>query len=310
MRLNGSYHIKEHFSAIRKVLITRLSLWLLKFYKPRELVVIRDGGLGDCVMATSLVDALKEEHTASKLVISASFPELFTNYDTVSDSFFTFPVIWLSYTPYDFVPWVKKEPIHCSQIMAKFAGLRSELRVRPSLKISALNHKDFFAEYIEKNSYIVIQPTAGNWLKEKNWETTNWALLICELNKQSDIIYQVGAHGDPIIEGTIDLRGKTTVNESILLIKHAQLVVGVNSFAEQVAWSYDVPSVILYGPTNPRYSLNPNQMAVYSDQIVPYEMLKTKDYEFPSMQEIEVETVLRAVEQVNQTRFFPSSSSI
>jgi len=219
-------------------------------------------------------------------------------------------VIWLSYTSYDFVPWIKGEPLHCSQIMAKFAGLGSEFRVRPSLKMSTMNHKDFFAKYIDDNSYIVIQPTAGNWLKEKNWKTNNWVLLVNELNEKCDIIYQVGAEGDPVVDGTTDLRGKTTIDQSVLLIKHSQLVIGVNSFAEQVAWSYDISSVILYGPTNPQYSLNPNQTAIYSDQIVPYEMLNTKDYEFPSIEEIKVETVLRAVEQINQSRSFPSSSSL
>ncbi|WP_170827470.1 glycosyltransferase family 9 protein [Roseivirga sp. 4D4] len=248
-------------------------------------------------MATSIVNALREKYIESNLIVSASYPELFYDYETANHSFLTFPVIWLSYTYYDFIPWVKNEPLHCAHIMAKLAGLGSEFKYKPQLVVNALDHQMFFNKHIASKNYIVIQPTAGGWLKEKNWKKTAWDELLEELKKDYEIVYQIGTEADPAIENAIDLRGKTTIYESFLLVKHAQLLVGVNSFAEQASWAFNTSSVILYGPTNPMYSLNPSQFAVFSNQVTSYDIMNTKRYEFPSIEEVEPITVLEAIRQ-------------
>jgi ADP-heptose:LPS heptosyltransferase len=109
------------------------------------------------------------------------------------------------------------------------------------------------------------------------------------------LVYQIGTAKEQYINGTIDFRGKTSILESLILLKNASFLIGVNSFAEQAAWAFSVPAIVLYGPTNPQCSLNPNQYAVFSNNIISYSELKGIAYEFYSMADIEVDTVLNAI---------------
>ena len=77
-------------------------------------------------------------------------------------------------------------------------------------------------------------------------------------------------------------------------------MIGVNSFAEQAAWVFNVPSVILYGPTNPRYSLNPRQVAVSSNQVLKFQDLHNLKYQFNDMDSIEVQTVLNTISTIQE----------
>lgn len=298
MRSNRSYSLREHFSAIRKFIITKLSLLFLKIAPNSSLTVIRDGGLGDAIMATGLIVELERKYPKAEISVSVSFPELFLGYKTSRHSFFSFPVIWLSYTHYDFFPWTLGKPLHCRSIMAKLAGLEKGFNMPPILALDEIENADFIKKYIDGKSYLVIQPSAGEWFLSKNWSNACWEELVEKLSKRDISLYQIGTMENPLIKGVLDFRGQTTIYQSFLLIKHATALIGVNSFAEQVAWVFNVPSVILYGPTNPIYSLNPGQTAVYSNQITNYGGLSGMEYTFSDMRTISVETVLKALEQI------------
>lgn len=300
MRSNRIYSIREHFSAVRKFLITKLSLLFLRLAPDSNLIVVRDGGLGDAVMATVLVEKLKNRYSMSEISLSTSFPEIFESVRIREHSFFSFPVIWLSYTHYDFFPWILRKPLHCSAIMAELVGTRFDFNIKPKLSLNENKNAKFIQDFIMGKKYFLIQPFAGEWFKSKNWSIDCWEELASELKKEGNLVYLIGTSENPEIEGTLDFRGKTTIEQSFLLVKYASVLIGVNSFAEQVAWAFNVPSVILYGPTNPLYSLNPRQVAVTSKNIIGYEELSSFDYSFSDMEAISTKTVLEAVEQIQR----------
>ena len=297
MRSNRAYSFKEHFSSIRKVVITRLSLWYLCVFSSKKIVIIRDGGLGDCIMSIPLIDCLSKKYNHSRLLLSASFPELFLSYERIEHSFFSFPVIWLSYTSYDFPPWSTRKPLHCSSIMAKCAGLKNFESLRPKIEIVESKHEEFIQKYISGINYMIIQPEAGKWLKEKNWLPQKWAKVVEEMKSKFDRIYQIGTDEDTKISGVIDLRGRTSVMESLLLIQKSSLIISVNSFAEQAAYAFAVPAIILYGPTNPACSLNRGQMAIFATDSVEFEDLDHLDYSFKKMSEIEPKKVIEVAQK-------------
>ncbi len=278
MRSNRPYSTREHFSAARKYLVTKLSLAFIYVFGVRKVVLVRDGGLGDAIMATSVVLLLKQKYPKTKFFISARFPEIFKGHALKKNSFLTFPVIWLSYTHYDFFPWSFRKPIHCAQIMAELAGVEKEWKNECLLSIDESRLEQFMFEHIRGKKYVVIQPYAGGWFEEKNWSHEKWGELVRKINDNGKLVYQIGTPENPFIDGVIDFRGKTSIEESLLLLKHSTLMIGVNSFAEQAAWVFNVPSIILYGPTNPQYSLNSGQVAVYSNQVLQYQDLSNLAY--------------------------------
>lgn len=303
MRSNRPYSPREHFSAVRKYLVTKLSLVFIRAFGVRKVILVRDGGLGDAIMATSVVLLLKQKYPKTKFFISACFPEIFEGYELKKDSFLSFPVIWLSYTHYDFFPWSFRKSIHCGHIMAELVGVKKEWKNVCPLSIDESRAEHFMSEHVIGKKYVVIQPHAGEWFKEKNWIHEKWVKLVKELNDHGTHVYQIGTSENPFIDGCIDFRGKASIEESLLLLKHSTLMIGVNSFAEQAALAFNTPSVILYGPTNPQYSLNSGQIAVYSNQVLQYQDLSNLSYQFHAMDSIEVKTVLNEVlnilEQVN-----------
>lgn len=300
MRSNRSYSLREHFSALRKYVITKLSLAYINVTGARKAVIVRDGGLGDAIMATAVVEALKREYPKIQFFLSTGFPEVFDQVELVRHSLFSFPVIWLSYTHYDLYPWKRKATIHYSVMMAKMAGVYRNLSDKIYLSIDIKRHQVFINSYVKGKEFIVIQPNAGEWFPQKNWSTNKWTDLVGILKSRGYLVYQIGTAKEPYIYGTVDFRGKTSILECLVLLKYANLLIGVNSFAEQAVRSFNVPAIILYGPTNPHCSLNPNQYAVFSNNVISYSDLKSKAYEFYSMADIKVDTVLDAIARINE----------
>jgi ADP-heptose:LPS heptosyltransferase len=60
----------------------------------------------------------------------------------------------------------------------------------------------------------------------------------------------------------LDLRGKTTPQQLYALAKVARLFVGIDSLPQHVASAADCPSVVLFGPTNPRVIVRPTPRIV------------------------------------------------
>ena len=298
MRTNRAYSIREHFSAVRKYFITKLSLFFLKFFNSQSLTIIRDGGFGDAIMASSVVKAIQHKYPKARILVSSGFPEMFDNVQFTEHSRLTFPVIWLSYSHYDFFPWTIRKPLHCRLIMEEMAGVLNEHKNHQAISIDERGYKDFLRDHVENKKYLVIQSGAGAWFQEKNWDQNKWLQLVEELKAMGYAVYHIGTQDNAPIEGVVDFRGKTNIYESLLLVKHAKLLIGVNSFAEQAAWVFNVPSVILYGPTNPRYSLNHGQVAVFSNQAFEYRDLFNLPYQFQNMNSIEVKTVLNAASTI------------
>ena len=142
------------------------------------------------------------------------------------------------------------------------------------------DHDKFGLEFINGKKYIVIHPWAGHWNTQRNWSKGNWDTLVQMLREEGYLIYQIGGKEDLPIDGAMQFNGIATLEECFVLIKNAELFIGVNSFAEQAAGAFKVRSVVLYGPTNPIYSLNKNQVAISGNQVIDHSLLSNLTYEF------------------------------
>lgn len=124
--------------------------------------------------------------------------------------------------------------------------------------------------------YVVISPGASRRRQMKTWDNTNFARLILLLYKHFDLTpVLIGGMDNrddnkQIIE-TVTAEGSLTridnlTEESLrtiaLVIKHAQLFVGIDSGFMHVASSLDIPVVALFGPTDPFYVGPQNQRSI------------------------------------------------
>jgi ADP-heptose:LPS heptosyltransferase len=94
----------------------------------------------------------------------------------------------------------------------------------------------------------------------KAWPWTHAVRLLQELGVKNCVI--LGGNG-PVLEGALDLRGKTTIPEAAAVIASARCFVGIDSGLTHIAGSVGTPTVGMYGtehipmneavqPCNPR----------------------------------------------------------
>jgi ADP-heptose:LPS heptosyltransferase len=268
-----------------------LAFFYFKYINSSKITLIRDGGIGDTIMSTTTVVEFQKKYPETQVNIVADHPSFYKHFNLNLVRNSEFPAIWLTYGHYDF-PFYAKRELHYKEIMARMLGLFNVKNIGYS--IGEFDDQQFIMKYLSEKKYIVIQPNASAWFPEKNWSLKNWVNLVSSLTSMGLLVYQIGAIHEGHIEGAVDFRGKM-IQQSMLVIKHATLLIGVNSFGEQAASAFGIRSVILYGPTNPKYSLNPNQIAVFNDNCIEYNELSQLNYQFSSLDKVRPEFVLEQV---------------
>jgi hypothetical protein len=99
------------------------------------------------------------------------------------------------------------------------------------------------------DKYIVLEN--GSEVKSRAYGM--WADIITEmqphLNDQKIAIIQIGDAKDELIPSAYDLRGRTTIKQNAYLLKKSLLHCSTNDFLLDVAASFNVPVVAMYGST-------------------------------------------------------------
>lgn len=100
----------------------------------------------------------------------------------------------------------------------------------------------------EEGEFLVFSPGSG----QGQWEARNylyWQDVIDNLRRiyPKVQILQTGTANEPLYEGVIDMRGKTTYNQLGYLIDLAAGVIGIDSLVMHMAAGLDTPFVAIYG---------------------------------------------------------------
>jgi hypothetical protein len=129
--------------------------------------------------------------------------------------------------------------------------------------------KDFFPIPFEK--YIVLHAGGGNGkFPSKNY---SYFSEVCELLRMvipEDVkIIQIGGSGEPAIKNCEYLCGKTTFQQTAYILSNALLFFGNDSMNGHIASYFDIPMVVLYGPTTkenhgPYFGKKENQICLVS----------------------------------------------
>ena len=93
--------------------------------------------------------------------------------------------------------------------------------------------------------YLTFSPFSKPSKNYDYWKET-LGMLIPTLAKIGVSIVQIGDKKSNALQGCIDLRGKTSINQAAYLIKRSLLHFGADSFATHMASSFGVKSVTLY----------------------------------------------------------------
>lgn len=111
-----------------------------------------------------------------------------------------------------------------------------------------------------KKDYAVINITAsGDW---KNWSLSSWETVVHHLQLKGLVVYLVGGDSDREKtaaydlamnkeESVVSLLGKTSFSQLRFLLTKAKVFIGVDSFVAHLAAQCTIPTIAIFGPTNP-----------------------------------------------------------
>ena len=100
--------------------------------------------------------------------------------------------------------------------------------------------------------FVVIEPySKSHWFGDlREWSFERWERVVKSVREQNVPVVQIGEGGRPILEGAIDMTGRTSFREAVLLMKRARLFLGQDGGLMHAANAVNVPSVIVWGGVN------------------------------------------------------------
>ncbi|MBV8399508.1 MAG: methyltransferase domain-containing protein, partial [Acetobacteraceae bacterium] len=220
--------------------------------KPAIVNILRPGAIGD-VLATSAVTAqLAARHPGVEICYYTKFPqtaELLVGVKNVFDADQWeqrkrgADLILIGYPIREGYP---ERPMQ-KHLTAYFCAEAGLLPALPQLR------EEVAPFPIEQRYWVTIHPKAG-WSVYKEWSIDNWNEIITRVHQTYPqvVVVQIGGSGDPALHETdYDLRGRTSVSQTLWLVKNSVLHLGVDSFTNHAAGAFRHPAVIVFGSTSP-----------------------------------------------------------
>ncbi len=97
--------------------------------------------------------------------------------------------------------------------------------------------------------FVVIEPHSNSqWFGDlREWSFERWERVVEWLHDHNYPVVQIGEGGRPVLEGAIDVTGRASFREAVLLMKRARLFLGQEGGLMHAANAVNVPSVIVWG---------------------------------------------------------------
>jgi ADP-heptose:LPS heptosyltransferase len=133
------------------------------------------------------------------------------------------------------------------QVLARGFGLKTP--VQENLYLPEAQAQDKFLEHFLpwKKLNVVIAPASDSPRKAMN--PIAWSRLVDYLQAEGALVLQVGLLNEPHIRNAYSVRGITTPQQLIALLRKCDLAITSDNFIMHAAHLAGMPAVVLWGPT-------------------------------------------------------------
>ncbi|MFC0516382.1 glycosyltransferase family 9 protein [Mucilaginibacter angelicae] len=221
------------------------------------------GGLGDVVLSTPIFKELQSrfpEHQIAVIFANKDFEEVlkynpyihkFLIINRFNGWYYGFlermKIISPKNIAYGLVRPSFTYEIAASKIVAEMIGIELE---HSNVQLFTTDEEDTFAKsqlskYVNPVIINITSVSSANQM----WPIEYWRELVSTTPGHTFI--QLGVKNETLVEGAIDLRGQTSIRESIALVKHAYFFIGVVSFLSHVTNAFGTPGIVFFGPSAP-----------------------------------------------------------
>jgi hypothetical protein len=241
-----------------------------------------EGGLGKNVAATALISALAKKYSDRKLVVVASYPEIFLNHPDV------YRVYRLGMTAYFYEDYIlgkdtlvfRHEPYfqtghimkqkHLIENWADLLGIKVETPFKPDLRHNMIQ-QNLIGGWQRSRPICLIQTNGG--MLQHNGYSYLWtrdmpielAIQIANLYSNTHHIIQVTKPNSIKIPGVEVVDNPITASELFALVAASDKRILIDSCLQHAAAAYNLPSTVLWIGTSPQnfgYDLHTNIKAL------------------------------------------------
>jgi len=227
----------------------------------RSAHIRRGAALGDTLMCTPAMRALKQANPRCRVHFYTDYPDLVRGLWYVDEVFpgnkRALKSMRMSYE--GDLP----TSCHIARIIGKRVGVRVE-DVRPDCSIDEKLVQRFRRAWRDlPRPHILVQRRAGSYTPNKNWPDDSWRTLISMILKTATVI-EIGEHSEDSERyaglNYTDLRGRTDLRELVASIAAADILVAPVSGPVHIASAVRTPAVVIVGgyeqPENTAYPRN------------------------------------------------------
>jgi hypothetical protein len=267
-----------------------LATWLEAWLERQGLFVLHriDGrGIGDVLCMSALMRAA-DPAVASRFIVISKYPEVFDHN----------PRVWrnirfnrLGPLRKPLIKWfvrnVKNRRIGCfnyrggasvpmeqwaadhrrrislTQLFSEHMGLcRDYADLRSELVLTEEEIATFGKQLALPARYMVIKPTGPTgWTPNKEWGSERFQEVVYQLPEITWV--QTGERSDPLLQGTLDLRGRTDLRQLFYVISRADGVLSVEGVYNHIASAFSTSSFVVFsGLAHPELALYANTVAI------------------------------------------------
>lgn len=236
--------------------------------KDKYVVFHVQGGLGKNVMATAVIPAIKKKYEDRKLIVVASWPEVFlyhpqvwrpyklgmTNY-FYQDFIENQDVVILKGEPYDRTDHILQKQ-HVIQSWHETFDLEYE-DTWPELHSNYRFLQLIYEKYRRDKPIMILQSNGGPMQRAKvlsSWSRDmpkHVAQKIVNHYKDKYHIYQIAWHKDHVVKGAEPLLEGTWNMEMLQLVRLADKRILIDSCMQHAAAAFELPSTVLWIGTSP-----------------------------------------------------------
>jgi hypothetical protein len=256
-----------------------------------------NGGLGDDILCTAVARELKKRG-AGRIWQLTRHPELFAgNADVlaVPVDFRLRRLCAMFGVPCPELEYPHPPPAHLITTLCKEVDITGEIELRPYVHLTDAERRDGCVTPRPAVAMQTSSMSARFPMRNKQWPLERFQAVADALKGEFDIV-QLGSPTDPVLDGALDLRGKTSVRESAAILASSKLFIGLVSGLMHLARAVDCRSVIVYGgrehPAQSGYTANEN--LYWNGPCAPCWQRDDCDYDRVCMKEMLPEMVLAA----------------